>query len=208
MSLDTQTLLPLLTGLLNAPDLILLALVLVSAVLGASRGLVRTLGNFVGRILAMAGASAAARLLAPALARFLVTPIVGEIFEVRALDQLSRIPGLAEDLQAKAVETAAGMAESLAFFLLFFIFMLAMNLLVHTLNSALRFVTRLEPIGFLDSLAGFVVGAALGLVLCTLGLLALTIFAPETFGALGFLSPERVAGTTLTAFLLGLLPSL
>lgn len=197
----------LLLGLLNAPDLILLAIILVSAILGASRGLVRTLCNFLGRIVALAGATAAARLAAPALARYLVTPIVGEVFEIRATDLLSRMPEAANALETAATDMAASMAESLAFALLFFIFLIAMNVLVHMVSTALKLVTRIGPIGFLDGLGGFALGAAFGLALCALGLLALTIFSPSTFGELGWLNPERVAGTSLTAFLLGLLPT-
>lgn len=197
-----------LQGLMNLPDLILLAIVLVSAILGAARGLVRTVCNGLGRLVALIAASAAARLLAPVLARFIVTPIVGEIFEVRATDLLSRMPELADTMQAQAAEMAAEMAESLAFFLLFFVFLIAMNILVHMVGTALKLVTRIGPIGFLDGLAGFALGAVSGLILCFLGLWALTVFAPGTFGELGCLSPDKVADTTLAAFLLGLIPSL
>lgn len=207
--MEPQTLIPMLQGMLNPPDLILLAIILVSAILGASRGLVRTVCNALGRLVALIGATAAARLLAPVLARFLVTPIVGQVFEVRATDLLSRMPeAVTGSLQAQATEMAAEMAESLAFFLLFFIFMLVMNILVHMVSTALRLVTRIRPIGFLDGLAGFALGAVFGAVLCFLGLWALTVFAPSTFGELGSLAPDVVAGTTLTAFLLGLIPSL
>ncbi len=197
-----------LLGLLNVPDLILLAIIFVSAAMGAKRGLVRTLCNFLGRIVALVCASMAARLLSPVLARYLVTPIVGDIFEIRASDLLSRAPNAAEALQSTATDMAASMAQGLAFFLLFFIFLFVMNMLVHTISTALKLVTRIAPIGFLDSLAGFVLGASFGLILCGLGLLALTIFSPSTFGELGWLSPSRVSQTTLTAFLLGLLPTL
>ena len=207
--MDTQTLITTCQSLLNLPDLVLLALILASACMGASRGIVRTACNALGRLLSLAGAAAAAKLLAPVLARFLVTPIVGEVFEVRAADLLSRMPEAVTDgLQAKATQMASEMAESLAFFLLFFILMFTVNILVHMISSALKLVTRIRPIGFLDSLAGFVLGAAFGLALCFLGLWALQLFAPSTFSELGYLSPDTVAGTTLTAFLLGLIPSL
>ena len=207
--MDTQTLITTCQSLLNLPDLVLLALILVSACMGASRGIVRTACNALGRLLSLVGASAAAKLLAPVLARFLVTPIVGEVFEVRAADLLSRMPEAVTDgLQAKATQMASEMAERKAFFLLFYISKLAVNILVHMISSALKLVTRIRPIGFLDSLAGFVLGAAFGLALCFLGLWALQLFAPSTFSELGYLSPDTVAGTTLTAFLLGLIPSL
>lgn len=207
--MEPKTLIPILQGILNVPDLILLAIILVSAILGASRGLVRTVCNALGRLVAFAGATAAAKMLAPVLARFLVTPIVGQVFEVRAADLLSRIPeSVTDNLQMQATEMAAEMAESLAFFLLFFIFMIAMNILVHMVSTALRLVTRIGPIGFLDGLAGMALGAVFGAVLCFLGLWALTVFAPSTFGELGALAPDVVEGTTLTAFVLGLIPSL
>lgn len=204
--LDTLT--QTLSGLLNLPDLVILTVVLVSAGLGASRGLVRTLTNGFGRIVALAAASAAARVAAPVLARFLVTPIVGDIFEVRAADLLSRTPGLAETLQTGATDMAAEMAGSLAFFLLFFMFLFVMNILVHTVGVGLRLVTRIGPVGFLDGLAGFALGGVSGLVLCALCLLALSVFSPGVFGPLGWLSPDRLAGTSLTAQLLRLLPRL
>ena len=139
-----------LLGLLNVPDLILLAIIFVSAAMGAKRGLVRTLCNFLGRIVALVCASMAARLLSPVLARYLVTPIVGDIFEIRASDLLSRAPNAAEALQSTATDMAASMAQGLAFFLLFFIFLFVMNMLVHTISTALKLVTRIAPIGFLD----------------------------------------------------------
>ena len=202
------TILHILKGLLNAPDLILLAIIAASASLGAARGLIRTLKNTVGRVLALGLASGAARLCAPVLARFVVTPIVGEVFEVRAVDILSRNPALSQTLQTKATDVAAEMAESLAFFLLFFIFLFAMNILMHMVGTGLKLITKIGPIGFLDRLGGFVLGGAVGLVLCVLGLAALRYFAPGVFGPLGLLSPEKLAETSLTAHLLGVLPRL
>lgn len=207
--MDTDFLLTALKGILNLPDLVLLAIILASAFLGAARGLIRTVCNALGRLLAMVGAAAAARLLAPVLARFLVTPIVGQVFEVRAADLLSRMPESASGaVQNSATEMAAQMAQSLAYFLLFFILLLAMNVLVHAVSRALHLITRIGPIGILDSMAGFLLGAAFGLILCFLGLWALTIFSPATFGELGVLSPNKVAGTALTSLLLSLIPSL
>ena len=207
--MDTlEPVLTMLPGLLNPPDLVLLAIILVSACMGASRGLVRTACNFLGRTVAMTGAALAARLLAPVMARALVTPIIGDIFEIRATDLLSRLPGAAQALQTQATEMAASMAQNLAFSLLFFIFLFAMNMLVHMISRALKLVTRIKAIGVLDSLAGFVLGAVIGLVLCVFGLFALRLCAPGTFEELGWLSPARLAGTTLTAYLLGLLPAL
>lgn len=60
--MEPKTLIPILQGILNLPDLILLAIILVSAILGASRGLVRTVCNALGRLVAFAGATAAAKM--------------------------------------------------------------------------------------------------------------------------------------------------
>lgn len=203
---STGTLPDALKGLMNLPDLILLTIILASIGMGAKRGIIRTLCNSLGRMAAMAGAAIAAKLTAPLLARFIITPIIGEVFEVRAADLLSRMPAFASGFQAKATEMALEMAEHLAYFLLFFIFMFAMNVLAHMAGTALKIVRHIGPISVLNRFAGCFVGAVSGVLMCFLGLWALTAFAPSVFGELGVLSPDTVAGTTLTAFLLGYVP--
>lgn len=195
-----------LRGLANLPDLIVLTILLVSAILGGKRGLVRTVVGGFGRLIALIGAIAAARFLAPLMAKVIVTPIVGDIFRTRAAVLLQSAPDAAESLQSAITEMAAGMAESLAYFLLFVVLLFLFGILVHMLGSGLKLLTRIAPVGALDSLAGFVLGAAFGLVLIVIALRALTVFSPNTFGPLGWLSPETVAGTLLTRSLLSLLP--
>ena len=198
----------LLLGFVNPPDLIIIGLMLISGVMGAKRGLIRTFCNFLGRFVSMAGATLFAKLIAPTMSRYLMTPIVGQIFEVRAADWLSRMPETAANaVQTSATQIATQMAQNLAFCLLFFIFMFALNALVHMITGALKWLSRIGPISVLNRMGGFVVGAAFGLILCALGLFALKIFAPSVFTELGWLNPTRVAGSTLTAFLLGLMPN-
>ncbi|WP_283673791.1 CvpA family protein [Butyricicoccus sp. Marseille-Q5471] len=192
-----------LTNLFNLPDLIILAIVLVNIVLGLRQGFVRSLCGLVGKLAAIAGAIFAARTLAPGLARFVVTPIVGKVFETR----VQNFGGSAlQGLQQTVTEAAAGMAESVAFIALLILFSVLFGWLVTLASKGLHFLAHLTPLGILDSLGGGVIGAASGLVLVSLILIGIEWFSPITYTTLGWLSPQRVEDTVLLARLIGLLP--
>ena len=67
--------------LLNAPDLILIAVLLTNVWLGARRGLVGALYGVIGRIGMIAASVAAAKYTAPYIAQWVVVPAVGQLFE-------------------------------------------------------------------------------------------------------------------------------
>lgn len=69
--------------LLNAPDLILIAVLLANVWLGARRGLVGALYGVIGRIGMIAASVAAAKYTAPYIAQWVVVPAVGQLFENR-----------------------------------------------------------------------------------------------------------------------------
>lgn len=173
-----------------------------------------------GLILAAIGAKAAA----PYMARYLVTPIVGEVFEKQAqtaLQNASANPDLwsslsalfsadvvqnaTEPLRAAAAQAAQSMAESLSYFLLFFILLLACTALLRCLGKALHLLTKATPLGFLDSLAGGALGLLGGLVLALAALWALARFSPAVFSPLGLLSPAALDQTLLTRAFYGLI---
>ena len=190
--------------LLNLPDLIIIAVVLVNMILGFQRGFFGSLYGLVGRIIALAASYFAARAAAPYAARWVVTPIVGDIFEKQAT--LSVSSGVLDALRQTVTEAAVSMAESIAFLLLLILFIILFGWLVSVLTKSLRFIAHLTPLGILDSVAGGAVGFATGVILIALLLLGIEFFSPITYSSLGWLSPERVSNTVLLAKLIDVLP--
>lgn len=202
MSIDTV--LSTLAGLCNLPDLIVLAILLINVIFGFRRGFFGSLYGLVGRVIAVAAAFFAARWAAPAVAEWVVTPIVGDLFERQA--GLSSASGVLNGLRQGAVEAAVSMAESLAFILLLILFCVLFGWLVGFAAKSLHTVAHLTPLGVLDSLAGGAVGLAAGAVLVALILIGVWWVYPIAYSPLGWLSPERVDHTLLLAKLIDLLP--
>lgn len=190
--------------LLNLPDLIIIAVVLVNMILGFKRGFFGSLYGLVGRIIARAAAYCAARAAAPYVAQWVVTPIVGEVFEKQAA--LSMPSGVLDALRQTVTEAAVSMAESVAFLMLLLLGCILFGWLVGVLTKSLRFIAHLTPLGILDSIAGGAVGFATGVILIALLLLGIEFFSPITYSSLGWLSPERVSNTVLLAKLIDVLP--
>ena len=193
-------------ALLNAPDLVLIGIIVLCGLLGAGQGLIRTILFCFGRLAALAGAVFGAHLLAPIIARFLVTPIVGDVFRVRAASLFAHAPEAADSLETLVTEAAVSMAEGLAYFILLIVLLLSFTLLVGLIGRTLQIVADIGPLSILNRLGGLIIGLLFGLVLCFLLLWALHAFAPTVFSELGWLSPEQVSNTVLTARLLAFVP--
>lgn len=193
-----------LTSLCNLPDLIILAILLVNLVLGLRRGFFGSLYGLVGRVIAVAAAFFAARWAAPYVAEWIVTPIVGDIFEKQA--GVSGAAGALDALRQSATEAAVSMAESVAFVLLLILFCILFGWLIGFAVKSLHTIAHLTPLGFLDSLAGGVVGLAAGGILVALILLGVWWVYPIAYSPLGWLSPERVSDSLLLAKLIDVLP--
>lgn len=202
MSIDTV--LSTLAGLCNLPDLILLAVLLVNVVLGWRRGFFGSLYGLVGRVVAVAAAFFAARWAAPQVARHVVEPIVGDLFERQA--GVSGAAGVLDGLRQDVAEAATSMAESLAFVLLLILFCILFGWLVGTAAKSLHTVAHMTPLGVLDSLAGGAVGLAAGLLLVALLLVGVWWVTPIAYSPLGWLSPERVSHSLLLARIIDVLP--
>ena len=106
--------------LLNAPDLILIAVLLANVWLGARRGLVGALYGVIGRIGMIAASVAAAKYTAPYIAQWVVVPAVGQLFEKQAA--LKTAEGVLDGLRQTVTEAAVGMSESIAFSMLVVLF--------------------------------------------------------------------------------------
>ena len=193
-----------LSALLNLPDLIIIAAALVNMILGFRRGFFGSLYGLVGRIIALAASYFAARAAAPYIASWVVTPIVGDVFEQQAT--LSVSSGVLDALRQTVTEAAQSMAESIASLLLLILFGILFGWLVGVLTKSLRFIAHLTPLGILDSVAGGAVGFATGVILIALILVGIQFFSPITYSSLGWLSPERVSNTVLLARLIDILP--
>ena len=127
--------------LLNAPDLILIAVLLANVWLGARRGLVGALYGVIGRIGMIAASVAAAKYTAPYIAQWVVVPAVGQLFEKQAA--LKTAEGVLDGLRQTVTEAAVGMSESIAFSMLVVLFSVLFGRLTHRLCNRHRI--RLHP---------------------------------------------------------------
>lgn len=191
--------------LFNLRDLLFVAFLVVSALLGGRRGLVGTFMGLLGRVVSIFGAGFVAKLLAPMLARAVVTPIIGDLFERDAASYLAALP---VPIETTITEMAVEMAEGVAFLLLLVLLGIFFSLLLALVSQSLRFLTRHTPLGILDRLGGFAAGLAGGVALLMLAAVVLSHAMPELFRDLGWLSPVSTADTVLTkGFLAALLPN-
>lgn len=194
-----QTTLDLLCGLCNLPDLIFLGFLLFSVSMGASRGPTRALIALATRLGSLIASFYAARTCAPFLARWIVTPIVGDLFEERA--------ALAGTMLASQItEAAVEMAEGVAFLILLLIFVIGLGVLCHLVGDVLHLIGRLPPLGLVGRLAGMGIGLIGGILLAVLTLWLIGVFRPDIYGPLGYLSPANLENTTLVSALLEFFP--
>ncbi len=190
--------------IVNTRDLLFLAFLAASGLLGAHHGLTRTFISLLSRLAATFGAGFVAKMLAPLAARAVVTPIIGDLFEQDAASYLTALP---IPIETTITQMAVEMAEGVAFLLLLAVLGILFSILLSVLAQSLRFLTRHTPIGFLDRFAGLALGVAGGAALLMLAAVVLSRAAPELFRDLGWLSPLNTADTLLTrGFLSALVP--
>lgn len=189
--------------LFNVRDLLLIAFLAVSGILGAQRGLTRTFTGLLGRLASTIAAVCAAKFLAPIVARAVVTPIIGDLFE---RDAESYLASLAEPIETAVTEMAVEMAEGVAFLLLLALLGVFFSLLLALISQSLHFLSRHTPLGILDRMGGLALGVAGGAVLLAVAAILLTHACPELFRDLGWLSPKNTENTILTRAILELLP--
>ena len=190
--------------ILNARDLLFIGFLAVSALMGAARGLTRTVMGLLGRVVTTFGAGIVAKMLAPLIARAVVTPIIGDLFERDAANYIAALP---VPIESTITEMAVEMAEGVAFLLLLVLLGVFFALLLSMISHGMRFLTRHTPLGILDRACGFAAGLAGGLALLMLAAVVLSHLVPELFRDLGWLSPLNTADTVLTRGFLGTLLS-
>lgn len=182
-------------SILNLRDLLFLAFLLISTLLGAQHGLTRTFISLLGRLLSFLGAGLIAKPLAPAVARAVVTPIIGDLFERDAAGYLTALP---VPIESTITEMAVEMAEGVAFLLLLFLLGILFSILLSVLSRSLAFLNRHTPLGILDRIGGMALGLAGGVALLMAATVVLSIVTPELFRDLGWLSPANTENTSIT----------
>ena len=186
--------------LLNAPDLILIAVLLANVWLGARRGLVGALYGVIGRIGMIAASVAAAKYTAPYIAQW----VVGQLFEKQAA--LKTAEGVLDGLRQTVTEAAVGMSESIAFSMLVVLFSVLFGRLIWIFGRSLKLIVRRTPLSALDSAGGALIGFVTGVAFVCILLIVLQWLFPITYTSLGYLSPERVKHTLLLKQLVDVLP--
>ncbi len=201
---ELDTIPEVLLGLLNLPDLIILAFLLVNGFFGLRHGLLRSLIGLAGKTAALSASAYAARSAAPVIARMIVTPIVGEVFDKQT--QMFSAIELLQGLRQTAEEAAINMAESVAFSMLLILFGVLFGWITAIICKGLRYIANLAPVSLLDALAGGIAGVAAGAVLVALILVCIGWFSPITYSGFGLLSPQRVEDTLLLSWFIDMLP--
>ena len=159
--------------LLNAPDLILIAVLLANVWLGARRGLVGALYGVIGRIGMIAASVAAAKYTAPYIAQWVVVPAVGQLFEKQAA--LKTAEGVLDGLRQTVTEAAVGMSESIAFSMLVVLFSVLFGRLIWIFGRSLKLIVRRTPLSALDSAGGALIGFVTGVAFVCILLIVLLI---------------------------------
>ena len=163
--------------LLNAPDLILIAVLLANVWLGARRGLVGALYGVIGRIGMIAASVAAAKYTAPYIAQWVVVPAVGQLFEKQAA--LKTAEGVLDGLRQTVTEAAVGMSESIAFSMLVVLFSVLFGRLIWIFGRSLKLIVRRTPLSALDSAGGALIGFVTGVAFVCILLIGAAVAVPD-----------------------------
>lgn len=191
-------------GLLNLPDLIILGFIAINAISGFRHGVLRSIYGMAGKASALAASVFTSHSASPVIARSIVTPIIGDALSRQA--KMFSAHEVLAGLRQTSEQAVVSMSESVAYAMLVVLFGVLFGWITSAVSKCLRYITKLKPISFLDSLAGGVTGAAVGAVLVALILIGIEWFAPITYTGLGWLSPQKVADTVLLARFMDILP--
>lgn len=193
--------LSILAAMCNGPDLLLLAFLVCNAVLGGSRGLIRTLLGVFGKAAVLIGAVLLSGACAPVVSTTLVKPILGDLFTYDLTAYLTALP-----VGTEIMQSVDSMCEGVAFSILFFVFAILLGMALHAVGSALSLACRVPPIGFVDHIGGAALGIISGAILALVALHLAYYFQPALFAPLGVLAPDVLANTVLVRRLLAIVP--
>ena len=212
-------------------DLIILAVVVIYLLIGLRRGFVMMVVNCIGGILSYIVAAALASRLADTVSNlFLVPPlrrtIAKSILEADGetataaqmwdsqseyLRGLLMKTGMTEEKLAvmdnPAEHLASAIAEpvghAISYAVLFVLIFLLCSAAIHLIAGVLNLVTYLPILSSFNSLLGGLLGAAFALVLCTVVLWTLKLFAPAVYSDYGMLPPSEMHQSVIAGKLIG-----
>ncbi|MFQ9126451.1 MAG: hypothetical protein ACLR4Z_06250 [Butyricicoccaceae bacterium] len=194
-----------LLSLLNVPDLVILAVVLVNLLLGLRRGALASLAGLMGRCIAMAGSYFLARQLAPSAANGSQSRLCRSVFEHK-LKQSGVPDALADSVQTALRAAVQSMAEYFLSCADRSVFRPAQYSDLACGQGAPSAPARVTPLGILDALAGGAIGACDQVCCSSCSYCSVTLVLPVTFTGLGYLSPERIENTFLLTKIIAFLP--
>ena len=212
-------------------DLIILAVIVIYLLIGLRRGFVMMVVNCIGSILSYIVAAALASRLADTVSNlFLVPPlrrtITNSILEADGetataaqmwdsqseyLRGLLMKTGMTEEKLAvmdnPAEHLASAIAEpvghAISYAVLFVLIFLLCSAAIHLIAGVLNLVTYLPILSSFNSLLGGLLGAAFALVLCTVVLWTLKLFAPAVYSDYGMLPPSEMHQSVIAGKLIG-----
>lgn len=212
-------------------DLIILAVIIISFVLGLYRGFVRTVVGCIGGILSFIGAGYIASHFSDGFSQTFIAPKLSAniseslneslgssssaatVWDSQSeyLQGLLRGAGVSEDTLSAAshpVETlsnaiASSVGHSIAYAVLFLAGFIVCLIALHLVSNALHLVTRLPVLHSCNALLGGVLGAVFGLALCTCVLMALKLFVPAIYSNYGMLPPSEMSRSPIASTLVG-----
>lgn len=103
---------------------------------------------------------------------------------------------------------SANMAQSISFTLLFVVLFIAISIVMILLFKTVDFISNIVLLGPLNALAGGVLGAACGFLICCCTLWALQTFAPAMFSEVGILSPSKIQQTIVAKKMMEIKPDI
>lgn len=212
-------------------DLIILAVIVIYLLIGLRRGFVMMVVNCIGGILSYIVAAALASRLADTVSNlFLVPPlrrtITNSILEAGGetataaqmwdsqseyLRGLLMKTGMTEEKLAvmdnPAEHLASAIAEpvghAISYAVLFVLIFLLCSAAIHLIAGVLNLVTYLPILSSFNSLLGGLLGAAFALMLCTVVLWTLKLFAPAVYSDYGMLPPSEMHQSVIAGKLIG-----
>ena len=212
-------------------DWIILAVIVVYLLIGLRRGFVMMVVNCIGGILSyLAAAALASRLADTVSSLFLVPPLrrtiansimesggettsAAQMWEAQSeyLRGLLMKSGLTEEKLAvmdnPADQLATAIAEpvghAVAYVVLFVLIFLLCTTAIHLIAGFLNLITYLPILSSFNSLLGGLLGAAFALVLCTVVLWTLKLFAPAVYSDYGMLPPSEMHQSVIAGKLVG-----
>ena len=212
-------------------DWIILAVVLIYLVIGLRRGFVMMVAHCIGGIVSYLAASALASRLAEPVADALVVPHLSRTIARSIVDSdgetataadvwasqseylrsLLMKGGMSEDSLALAEDPveqlstaiASAVGRAITYVVLFFLLFLLCNFLIHLIANALNIVAHLPILGSFNSLLGGLLGAAFGLILCTIVLWTLKLVMPAVYSDYGILPPSEMNRSAIASMLVG-----